>query len=99
MAPLSVTYDYEISTEEEFKFCYRDPKTSDPGPFAWTACESTLKEMMDFMAWQLQKNGPRFFAHFLIDVLWGWERYLAQIRNDISGVAQLQTWNAYVRSC
>ena len=86
VAPLSVTYDHGVAPEDEFNFCYRNPGTSQKGPYVWVASEAPIRDMIDFVTRELQNNGPSFLAHVLIDVYWGWERFLAQVRNDIRGV-------------
>jgi hypothetical protein len=99
MAPLSVTYDYEVTTEDEFNFCYRDPKAYKEKPYAWVASEAPIRDIISFITNGLQKKGPRFMTHLMIDVFWGWERYLAQVRNDIRGVLPDITLIKHFRSC
>lgn len=69
IAPLSVTYDYEVS-KDEFNLWYRDPKAMKLAPYAWVASDAPIGEIIDI----------------LIDIHWGWKRYLAQVRNDNRGV-------------
>jgi hypothetical protein len=85
VAPLS-GYDHETSVEEEFNFCYRDPKALPEGPYSWVASEAPIRDICDYIAQGLQEKGSVFLERILLDVLWGWERYMAQVRNDISGV-------------
>jgi hypothetical protein len=35
----------------------------------------------------LEDKGPKYSKDFFVDVLWGWERYIAQVRADITGVS------------
>ena len=95
IAPLSVSNEYEISTEDEFNFCFRDPKTLERGPYAWVASEAPVRDIINYVARGFQKEGPNFLAHVLIDVFWGWERYLAQVRNDIRGVSCFDILNPF----
>jgi hypothetical protein len=43
--------------------------------------------LIELICRQFQAQGSQFLTQILMDVLWGWERYLAQMRNDIRGVA------------
>jgi hypothetical protein len=86
LAPLSGTDEYEVSTEDEFNFCYRDPKELKQAPYAWHASDAPIADIIDYAIKGLQEKGSQFLAHILIDIYWGWERYLAQAKNDIRGV-------------
>lgn len=86
IAPLSLADDYEVSSEDEFNFCYRDPKQLKQAPYAWHASDAPVRDIIDYLARGLQEKGQQWVAHILIDIYWGWERYLAQVKNDIRGV-------------
>ena len=55
----------------------------------WAAEGFPLQVLISFLEKNLQDIGPMFLSDFLVDVLWGWERYFAQIRNEIGGVLSL----------
>lgn len=84
LAPLSVTYDNRDWKEHEFNFCIRD--SFGDNPYEWVAKDMPIQDLIKSIAINLDKKGPEYLRHVLIDVLWGWERYFAQIRNDIRGV-------------
>ncbi len=84
LAPLSATYDYKEWKEEEFRFCVRD--NFGDQPYEWFADDMPVQDLIKkHIARNLEKH-PDFLTRILIDVFWGWERYIAQIRNDIRGV-------------
>jgi len=85
IAPLSVTYDYELWNEEDFHFCVRE--NFGDRPYEWVAEDLPIQDLIGHYCKKLSEKGPSFLTHVLIDVLWGWERYFAQIRNDIRGVS------------
>jgi hypothetical protein len=82
-APMSATYD--SWDEHDFSFCVRS-NFGDAKPYQWVADDLPMQDLITNMARNLEKNGPNYLRHILIDVYWGWERYFAQIRNDIRGV-------------
>ena len=85
IAPLSMTYDYELWKEEDFHICVRY-NNEGLGPYEWVALDYPIQNVIEWYCKNLDIHGPSFLTHILVDVLWGWERYFAQIRNDIRGV-------------
>jgi hypothetical protein len=63
----------------------KSKKHKDPAE-DWAAKGFPLQDLIPFLANHLNEMGPPFLSYFLSDVLWGWERYFTQIRNDIRGV-------------
>ena len=83
LAPLTV------DAKEKFKFCCRDrtgfiPET----PYAWIAAEFPFRDMMEIIKEGFRNKGPEYSRDWFMDVLWGWERYVAQVKVDISGVSR-----------
>jgi hypothetical protein len=78
-----------LSTDgsENFNLCYRNRTGFKPGsPYSWIPAEVPLRDMINNVQAGLQNEGPKYSREFFMDVLWGWERYLAQVRADITGV-------------
>lgn len=82
-APMSATYD--SWDEHDFSFCVRS-NFGDAKPYQWVADDLPMQDLITNIAKNLDEKGPNYLRHILIDVYWGWERYFAQIRNDIRGV-------------
>ena len=84
IAPLSTKHDIEVWKGSDFRFCVRSMQK--PKPDEWVAEDVPLQDLIMVLVKGLDEMGPRFLTYFLIDVFWGWERYFAQIQNDIRGV-------------
>jgi hypothetical protein len=80
LAPLS------LRDNEEFKFCYRDDTGFKPKPYSWIASEIPARDLIKKVKVGLRDKEAQYLKRVLMDVLWGWERYLAQVRADITGV-------------
>lgn len=91
IAPLSVN-----QKEEQFKFCYRDSFLSgSKSPYSFVQSDLPLRDMIAKIKVRLREPelGHRYLKRVLWDVLWGWERYLAQVKADVTGVnCPLQTF-------
>lgn len=83
VAPMSATYDSKDWKEEEFSFCVRNNVRDQSDE--WVADDLPIQNLIRNIAMNFEKS-PTYLAHVLIDMYWGWERYIAQIRNDIRGV-------------
>ena len=82
VAPLSVN-----QRDEQFKFCYRDSSFSGSDtPYSFIQSDLPLRDMIAKIKIRLRDQGHRYLKRVLWDVLWGWERYLAQVNADITGV-------------
>jgi hypothetical protein len=73
---------------DEYKFCYRDPFLSvAETPYSWIHSDIFLRDMIIKVKAGLRgPKGHSYLLRVLWDVLWGWERYFAQVRADITGV-------------
>lgn len=79
-----------LSTDERdhFHFCYRNRSGfGSTNPYNWIAAEVPLRDMINNIQVGLEDKGPKYSKDFFVDVLWGWERYIAQVRADITGVS------------
>jgi len=82
VAPLSVN-----QREEQFKFCYRDSFFSvSKSRYSFIQSDLPLQDMIAKVKIRLREQGHRYLKRVLWDVLWGWERYLAQVKADTTGV-------------
>jgi hypothetical protein len=52
----------------------------------WVDLEKRIGGVCRKFCTDLAENGPEHLRCILSDILWGWERYVAQMRNDIRGV-------------
>jgi hypothetical protein len=86
LAHLSATYDNRDWKEHEFNFCVR--ANFGDNLYEWVAKDMPIHDLIANIAINLDEKGPNYLSHILIDMLWGWERYFAQIRNDIRGVRE-----------
>jgi len=84
IAPLSAPGDTDEWEETDFKFCTRNSGQSPQDK--WNPDEVPLYDLVRKIGEEIDNNGPDHMAEFLIDIFWGWERYFAQIKNDIRGV-------------
>lgn len=82
VAPLS------MGEKDEYKFCYRDPFVSGAEtPYSWIPSDIFLRDLIIKIKTGLRgPKGHRYLNRILRDILWGWERYFAQVRGDITGV-------------
>lgn len=75
----------------EFMFCYHEPFSRSFEPFSYTddsglAYEVSIDDIVGYVGRTVEHKNVKMLNHILSDVLWGWERYLAAMRNDIRGV-------------
>lgn len=82
IAPLSATGDEDSWKGEDFKFCTKKEENQE----CWTPDKWKLRELIPRLTVGLDKGGRKYLTKLLGDVLWGWERYFALIRNDIREV-------------
>jgi len=81
-----------VEKDEVFKFCYCDPTTKElaKAAFCWLPSEVPLRDTINNVKTGLRSSDsqskPHYLKQILFDVLWGWERYVAQVRADITGV-------------
>jgi len=87
IAPLSTKDDIEVLKASDFRFCVRSMQK--PKPDEWVAEDLPLQDLIAVLVKGLDETGPGFLSSFLIDVFWGWERYFAQIRNDVRGACHV----------
>jgi hypothetical protein len=80
VAPMSVN-----QKEEQYKFCYRDSSFSGSA-YSFIQSDLPLRDMIAKIKIRLRDQGHRYVKRVLWDVLWGWERYIAQVKADITGV-------------
>jgi hypothetical protein len=86
LAPLSSIFDSRDWKEEEFNLCVR--ASLGDNPYQWISKEMNVVNLILNIIKKFGEEGPTHLSDILIDVLWGWERYFAQIKNDIRGVWQ-----------
>ena len=71
-----------------FKFCCRDRTGFKPEtPYAWIAAEFPFRDMVEIIKQGFRTKGHKYIRDWFMDILWGWERYVAQVKVDISGVS------------
>jgi hypothetical protein len=104
IAPVSNRDDPDIEGTEGYKFHYRKGAHRDE-KFAWTEGESTAGGIPNYVNDAQShavktsqevcgnesppKTSEDFLYEIIRDVLWGWERYVAAVRNDIRAVLRV----------
>lgn len=93
VAPISYKDDPDIKGSEGYKFYYREGAHRSK-KYEWQQTSETLGGIPKYVATAHENAvensaahiGDGFLYEILRDVLWGWERYIAAIRNDIRAV-------------
>ena len=88
IAPMSATDLPKQENPIQFEICLRNlPEDIDSNTrFTWSPTISSLNDAFREIGRRADKEGHKCLKIVLLDIYWGWERYLAVVRNDIRAV-------------